>query len=220
MASGWLGQIKETPRRAPGTLTIIGINLVVFVLLTARSSLSDELVLHPSLDSIREKPWTLITVFFSHEIHVHFLINMALFFVFGSALEKLTSTRTVVLVYLLAGFVGSLVTVPAAAILNRDETVVGASAAVFGVVAAFAAMCPSKRIIGGTAKNYAIALFVVNLVLAIGRPELSVGAGAHAIGLGVGWLYGYWLRGRIRVDEVNSLTSSKLMQPSDLTPPE
>lgn len=57
---------------------------------------------------ILERPWTLVTVFFSHELPIHIIVNMALLFFFGLELEKATNAKTVILVYLAAGLIGSM----------------------------------------------------------------------------------------------------------------
>ena len=113
------------------TLAIIVINIVIFIALNTITELSTELILYPELDMVLQRPWTLVTVFFSHEGIIHILGNMSLLLFFGARLEKITSSKNVLLIYLISGFVGSLTILSTAPLIGWEETVRGASAAVF-----------------------------------------------------------------------------------------
>ncbi|EEG78845.1 rhomboid family intramembrane serine protease [Dethiobacter alkaliphilus] len=187
----------ESIRDRQGTLVIIFINLVFFIAINTVPNIGDKLFLDPQVSMILERPWTLVTVFFSHEIHIHFLGNMGLLYFFGSELEKITTPKTIFLIYLIAGFIGSLAIIPVAYLIEWNDTVVGASAAVWGIVATFAAMRPNVSILGGKAKHWAVTLFIMNAVLAIINPQnLGVGSGAHAMGIIVGVMIGYCLKNK------------------------
>ena len=196
MKEKMIEKYKKSLLSSRGTLAIIFINIVVFITLNTIPDLADEILLYPQLGMIMRRPWTLVTVFFSHQIHVHLLANMGLVFVFGIQLEKITSSKTIFLIYLIIGFIGSLATIPVASLLEWTESVVGASAAAWGVVSAFAAMRPNTSILGGKAKFWVVALFVSNAIITILNPQISVGAGAHAIGITVGLICGYWIKNR------------------------
>lgn len=183
---------KKTIQKA--TLTIIVINTLIFIALHTIPNLADKLLLKPDLDVIIGRPWTLVTVFFSQERYVHILINMGLFFIFGKELEKITSSKTVFLIYITTGFIGSLTFIPIAHLVGWTEHVFGASAAVMGVIAAFAVMRPNTRILGSKAILFPGVLFTSNAILLILQPQISIGGGAHAIGIVVGLVCGYLLK--------------------------
>jgi len=61
-----------------GTLVIMFINIALFFALNITPNLGDKLLLNPEIYMIIERPWTLITVLFSHEVHIHLIINMFL----------------------------------------------------------------------------------------------------------------------------------------------
>ncbi len=186
---------KTIVQGSHATLTIIVINILVYITLNTVPNLADILLLDPDL--IFEKPWTLFSVFFSHEWFFHLLGNMGLLFVFGRPLEKITSSKSVLIVYLFTGFMGSLTFIPFAPLIGwTGGPVVGASAAVWGVVAAFAAMRPNTLILKGRAKYWAAALFIGNAVLLILDPQAMIGAAAHAAGIILGALCGFWLKTR------------------------
>ncbi len=178
------------------TLMIIAINIVIFIVLNTIPNIETELLIYPNL--ILKKPWTLVTVFFSHLIHVHLLVNMALLLIFGIKLEKLTSSKVVLLIYIISGFIGSLSIIPVSVVLDWTKDVAGASAAVFGVVAAFSVMQPNAIVLKSKAKTWLMSLFVSNIVIAILNPSISIGAGAHVAGIIVGMVYGYCLKRRSR----------------------
>lgn len=194
MNGNMLEKYKENIRAGQGTLVIILINLIIFIALNIIPNIEDKLLLSSDVNIIIERPWTLITVFFSHEIHLHIILNMALLFIFGLQLEKITNSKLLFSLYLLAGFIGSLVVVPVAFLIGTEDLITGASAAVFGIVTAFAVMRPDTLILRSKAKWWALALFIFNAIIVIINPQTSVGAAAHIAGIIVGLLFGYWLK--------------------------
>ncbi|MEJ6949643.1 rhomboid family intramembrane serine protease [Natronospora cellulosivora (SeqCode)] len=195
---------KKSLTFGSGTLTIFLINVVFFIMLRLFPEFSQYLLLNPRMDLILARPWTLITVFFSHEIFIHIIANMGLFLIFGNKLEKITNGKTVIMVYLLTGFVGSLTFPFFAPIIQWTGPVVGASAATWGIASAFAMMRPNYKFYDGeskvltslfglTAKLFVVLLFVINIIIFILNPSISIGAAAHAAGIIVGGICGYWL---------------------------
>jgi membrane associated rhomboid family serine protease len=178
------------------TLMIICINIMLFIALNTIPNIGDILLLNPKISMIIQKPWTLVTVFFSHEVPIHIFSNMGLLLCFGSKLEKITNSKVILAVYLICGFIGSLTIIPVASLTGNNELVAGASAAVFGIVATFAAMRPNTKVLGGKAKQWAASLFIVNAVIVILKPQVSVGGGAHVIGVVIGLIFGYWLKNK------------------------
>ncbi len=171
---------------SPMTFAIIALNILVFGLLNRFPQLADQLLVNPDL-GFGEKGWTLVTVFFSQEHPVHLIVNMGLFYLAGSALERLVGWKYLVLTYLLCGFAGSVTLRPFAAFIGWSGGLIpGASAAAFGVTAAFAVLQPKSKLAGTPARQFALALFVVNAVIFLFNPGMSVGAAAHAVGMLVG----------------------------------
>jgi membrane associated rhomboid family serine protease len=137
----------------------------------------------------------LFTVFFSHELLIHIALNMFLLLVFGTRLEKAADARVLFSVYVLCGFLGSL-TIPAYAsvIGYAGGPIAGASASAFGVAAACAALQPDAVVLKSKAKHWIVALFIVNALLTVQNPHVSVGGPAHAVGIAAGAVFGYALR--------------------------
>jgi membrane associated rhomboid family serine protease len=178
---------------SPAVLTLIGINVAVFVAQLVRSDVAEALLLRSGA-ALTERPWTLLTVFFLHEILVHIAALVLIMLIFGVALEQLVGARHVVSIYLAAGFVGSLAIVLASGALGVDERMVGSSAAFHGIIAAFIALRPDAVVLGSKARTWLIVLVVVNLVLMFPTDLTPLSGPGHLAGLAVGFLYGRQLR--------------------------
>jgi membrane associated rhomboid family serine protease len=176
--------------RSPAVLSLIGVNIAVFVAQLIRNAVAGALVLQAG-EAVIERPWTLVTVMFLHEHLAHLALLVVVLLAFGISLERRTGARHLVLIYLAAGFVGSLVIVLVAGGFGWDERMVGSSAAFHGIIAAFVALRPDATVLGSPAKTWLLALIVINLVLMVptgfGTPLSSA---AHLMGLAVGFLYG------------------------------
>ena len=194
MSEKMLEKNKVTIGKRKGTILIILLNLILFIALNLLPSIEENLLLNPEISVIIEKPWTLFSVFFSHQLLLHFLVNMVLLFVFGLELEKITNSKFVISLYVLAGLVGSLAIVPASVLGRSNDLIAGASAAVFALVAAFAVMRPDASILKSKAKLWALALFIFNALTLFINPEMSQSAFAHITGILVGIIVGYWIR--------------------------
>jgi membrane associated rhomboid family serine protease len=125
---------------------------------------------------------------------VHIAALVLVMLVFGVALEKLVGARHVVLIYLAAGFVGSLAIALTSGALGLDERMVGSSAAFHGIIAAFIALQPDAVVLRSKAKTWLIVLVVVNVVLMFPTDFTPLSGAAHLAGLAVGFLYGRQLR--------------------------
>ena len=71
---------KSVVRDTPATMAFILINIAVFIVLNTMPGMRDQLLLNHELHVILQRPWTLVTVFFSQELHIHLLLNMGMFF--------------------------------------------------------------------------------------------------------------------------------------------
>jgi membrane associated rhomboid family serine protease len=135
------------------------------------------------------RPWTFVTYMFLHGDPMHILFNMLGLYIFGSRVESRMGGSRFLQMYLIAGVVGAL----AHAVLSPGAPVVGASAAVYGVLMAYAMFWPRDRI-------YVMGVFPIEAWLAIvlyGLYDLSSGIGgggrvahfAHLGGLAGAYIY-------------------------------
>lgn len=135
------------------------------------------------------RPWGAFTYMFVHADFMHVFFNMLAIFFFGPPLESRWGGREFFKFYLVCGLGGVLLSflfVPAA--------VVGASAAAYGLMLAFAMNWPDSPIyIWGIlpvkAKWLVAFLFVMSLFSAFGTEMGGVAHMAHLGGLVTGFLY-------------------------------
>lgn len=184
---------QEYPRMTRVVYALIGINVVV-AFLGATIVRSSELV---SWFAFRQGPiaetwWTAFTYMFLHAGFLHLAFNLYTLWVFGPRLEHVWGSRSFALFYVWCGLGGAVFH----AIFGGLAPMAGASAAIFGVMLAYAMHWPKDEIyfFGVVPMRVAtmVALFIgFNLVLGV----LGSGAGggvayfAHLGGAVFGFLY-------------------------------
>ena len=193
----------RAPRRVPAarsagqrwgvvTLTLIALNVAMFVATAVsavteghsaldnhRSSLFADLQLVPLLVQVAGEDWRLITSAFLHIGLTHLALNMLALLLFGSELERSLGRWRYLALYLLSALGGSV-----AIQLFGDPrvAVAGASAAIWGLMGAFAALALVRRQeLRGIAT-----LLALNLVISVVVPGISLLG--HLGGLVVGFL--------------------------------
>jgi membrane associated rhomboid family serine protease len=135
------------------------------------------------------QPWGAVTYMFLHGGLWHLALNMLVLFFFGPPLEGKWGSTEFLKFYLVCGLGGV-----ALSFLFQDAAIIGASAAVYGVMLAFAMNWPDSPIyIWGVfpvkAKWLVGFLFVVSLLEATGGNGGNIAHFAHLGGLVTGFLY-------------------------------
>lgn len=189
--------------RSPAVLSIIAIEIAVFVAQALDPAVADRLALPAETASLGDRPWSPLTVMFLHENLAHLAVMVVMLAAFGTLLEKSARARNLVAVYVVSGLAGSLAVLAVVAVFPTDGTMVGASAAVFGVAAAVLARHPSSRVFGGTATQWLAALVGISIAFFFSQPLGSV---AHLTGLAVGVAYGRWVKALARSERVMQVT--------------
>jgi len=176
-------------RLTPWVKRLLIANAVVFVLtiLVGPRFVFEWFGFHPS--RILTRPWGALTYMFLHGGFWHLFVNMLVLFFFGPPLEARWGSREFIKFYLICGLGGV-----ALSFLFMPASVIGASAAVYGVMLAFAMAWPEAPIyIWGIfpvkAKWLVAFLFVVSLFSAVGDAGGGVAHFAHLGGLLTGFLY-------------------------------
>jgi rhomboid protease GluP len=127
--------------------------------------------------------WQLFTAMFVHFTIVHLVGNMLFLFIFGIRAEEMFDIKEYLMIYLLSGLAGNLLT-----LLFGPYTVsAGASGAIFGMFGAVTVYV--RRTIGQSILGALIYAFFLLLISA----GLEVNILAHLGGLAVGLLIGYFL---------------------------
>jgi len=127
-----------------------------------------------SADGMRAgRVYQLITFQFMHGGWLHLLGNMFTLYFFGRAMEETLGRKGLLALYLLSGTIGGLVQVIAAFTWPRfwGAPVVGASAGVFGLIAAFAMRAPDQPI---TMFIYFFPVTIQAKILLIGEAVISL----------------------------------------------
>ncbi len=140
-------------------------------------------------------PWrlyTLVSYMFLHGSFLHVFFNMFLLWMFGTAIEYAWGSRPFLRYYLVCGIGGGLT--QAALNWGTSVIIIGASAAVMGLLLAYAIMYPNQRVflfgIIGMRVKYLVAGYVImDLLLGITNPGSGIAHFAHLGGMAFGFIY-------------------------------
>jgi membrane associated rhomboid family serine protease len=163
--------------RRPGTYALIGLNVIVFLAeilgggsggFSGGGKLIHDAGLHgPSIAN--GDWWRVITGGFLHAGFLHLALNMYVLYVAGSILEPGIGTPRFLGIYFVSLVAGSL----GALLLDPHTTTVGASGAIFGLMAGVIVVARGR---GVEELASQFGLFVVlNLVLTFSIPGISIG---------------------------------------------
>lgn len=136
------------------------------------------------------RPWTVVTYMFVHAGFWHLFFNLLALFFFGPPLEQRWGSDEFVKFYLICGLGGAALSFAFA----WNHSVVGASAAVYGVMLAFAMTWPDSPIyiwgIFPVKAKWLVAIFVgLSLLSAVSGSNDGVAHFAHLGGFAAAFLY-------------------------------
>jgi membrane associated rhomboid family serine protease len=178
------------PRRFPPFTTgLIAVNIIAFLFdewLVRRGNFSIEIFGALSLGGLRSGYfWQLLSYQFLHANWIHLLLNCWGIFVFGPPLEAVLGKSRLATLYFVSGIAGGALQVAASifAYHRFGGPVVGASAGVFGLVAAFTSLFPEARM--------TLLLFFVIPVRMTANRMLTVAGVVTAVGI----MFPNWLLG-------------------------
>ncbi len=165
-------------------------NIAVFFLEMWYPPLKMQMAFYPPL--ILQRPWTVVTYMFIHENVTHIFFNMLVLFFFGPRVEMRLGEKRFLWLYFLSGIGGA-----AASFAFSSAAIIGASAAVFGVLLAFAMYWPKEKIllffiIPMDAWILVAGAVAFELYTGITGTEAGIAHFAHLGGLATGFLYLKW----------------------------
>lgn len=136
------------------------------------------------------RPWTIITYMFAHGNFWHIFFNMLVLFYFGPPLEARWGSREFVKYYFICGMGGAALSFAFA----FHSPIIGASAAVYGVMLAFAMNWPDSQIyiwaiLPVKAKFLVAFLGVFSVMSMVGGGGGNIAHAAHLGGFAAGFLY-------------------------------
>ncbi len=141
------------------------------------------------------RPWTFLTYMFLHTGPLHLAFNLLALFVFGPEVEERMGGGAFLRYYLLCGLGGAVFSLVLGWSFGQLNPVVGASAAVYGVLLAFAWAAPDRPIYvlfipEPIAAKWVVTFIVaLSLVLALMPASDGVSHLAHLGGFATGFLY-------------------------------
>jgi membrane associated rhomboid family serine protease len=141
------------------------------------------------------RPWTFLTYMFLHANFLHLTFNLLALFVFGPQVEERMGGGAFLRYYLLCGLGGAALSLILGWSFGRLNPVIGASAAVYGVLLAFAWASPDQPIYvlllpePIPAKWLVTFIVAISLVLALLPTSDGVAHLAHLGGFATGFLY-------------------------------
>ena len=163
-------------------------NTAVFVLQNIMPDLTYHMAFVPAAAIVR--PWTIVTYMFAHGGFMHLLLNMVGLFFFGPPLEERLGSRDFLIFYFICGLGGALLSFAFA----FQAPIIGASAAVYGVLLAFAIFWPDVQIyIWGIlpvkAKWLVGVIVAMSIINAFGGAQDGTAHFAHLGGFVAAFLY-------------------------------
>jgi membrane associated rhomboid family serine protease len=171
------GALSPTAGKMPATFALIGINVIVFLIELAgggagQFSGSGSVIHDAGLrgpDIANGDWWRVISGGFLHAGFLHLLFNMYVLYVAGSILEPGIGTPRFLGIYFVSLVAGSL----GALIVDPNTVTVGASGAIFGLMAAVIVVARGRGV-EQVAQQFGI-FIVLNLFLTFAIPGISIG---------------------------------------------
>ena len=165
---------------------LIAANVFVYMLTAQNPELKGALAFVPAL--VVQRPWTLFTYMFIHADFGHIFFNMLTLFFFGPRVEDRLGGGRFLTLYFVSGLFGAFTSM----VMSPMAGIVGASAAVFGVLLGFARLWPrAQLLIWGIVPVQARTLVIILTAVSLFMGGLSLGNVAHFAHLGGfvgGWL--------------------------------
>jgi len=191
----------------PWVQRILVANVIVYFLEQTAPGLIQPFVFVPR--EVFTHPWTLVTYMFIHDPRgfTHILFNMLGLYFFGGRVEERLGARRFLTLYFLSGISGAILSF----FLAPASSVIGASAAVFGVMLAFARFWPDVQILFMfflplQARFAVIVMAAMALWSGTHGSRSGVADFAHLGGFAGGFLYLKWLERREGIRRFRSKT--------------
>lgn len=185
----------------PGVKWLLIVNVGVYLLyfFSARfgaSAIFDFFGLIPS-QFVRGAVWQVATYLFLHDPNgvAHILFNMLALWMFGADLERTWGTKRFLEFYFICGVGAGLCVVVANFLASlANSFTIGASGAIYGLLAAYAVLFPDRTIFFNflfpiKAKYYALIIGAIILLNSFAAPGGQVSHFAHLGGMVIGYLY-------------------------------
>ncbi len=136
------------------TLALIGVMVIIFIAQTLVSGFTEQFALTPQ-KALNGSYWQFVTYMFLHGDEIHIFLNLFVMFIFGITVEKVLGERKYLMLFLIAGLGSSIIFLtitfalssPADLLINMQIPMLGASGAVFGIMAVYGFLYPRNWIV-------------------------------------------------------------------------
>lgn len=160
-----------TPKKPIITYTLIAINIFVFFLQIINQNIIEKFAVWNIGISEYGQFYRLLTGMFLHANIVHIAFNMYALYIVGHQLEGFLGKAKFLSVYIVSGFIGSLLSV---ALHTGNYAGVGASGAIFGLLGSLLYFGYHYRIyLGGVMRTQIIPLIAINLMIGFMSPGID-----------------------------------------------
>lgn len=197
--------IQNTFKEQSKLTVLIILNVSVFLTVNVISNIShlnllSYLALPLNNEDFIFKPWTLFTYMFTHAGLGHVFFNLILLFFSGRFFYSLLGEKRLIYLYIMSGLAGGALLLILGFIfpsIFENSILIGASAAVLGIITALAVYVPNMPVnvfllLEMPYKYFALLVFVISTVI-----DFAVNTGgkiSHIGGALFGLLYGYTLK--------------------------
>lgn len=210
------------PRLTSAVQWLVAINLVVyFIQLTILKPGDVQLALGFQTKDLGHQWWTIATYMFVDGGFWALALNMYALWLFGPRLERKWGAREFLRFYFFCGVGGWFAHL---AFVPGDSLLIGASAAVFGVMLAYASLWSDEPlfvfgVIPTTVRWLVIFVGALNIVSGITSTGAQGGIAylAHAGGIAAGWLY-LRMTAAVSLEQVRQSVSPVPDEPEDVPP--
>jgi rhomboid protease GluP len=195
--------LSQRPRLV--TNILIGINVAIYIVLAILSQNFFEINLNVLASAgaqinslvLQGQYWRIFTAMFLHFSIAHIALNMLSLFFVGTAVEVMYGKWRYLLIYLVSGIAGGIVTL---LVMPPETIAAGASGAIFGVFGALGVFYIVNRQALGSYGRGAIAnwLFWMAINLVYGFSVPGIGIWDHIGGLAAGMILGLIVLPRLR----------------------
>jgi membrane associated rhomboid family serine protease len=146
------------------------------------------------IDSGYFMPWQLITYMFLHGGFMHLFMNMFVLWMFGFELENIWGSKKFLLYYLMCGLAAAVANEIIAPLITSVGPTVGASGAIYGILAAFVFLFPNRPLylyfmFPIKAKYFIFIYMFIDFMNIISNANTGIAHVAHLGGAVAGFIY-------------------------------
>jgi len=203
------------------TLALVGFIIAIFVIQNLVVGFTEQFALTPA-KALRGEVWQFVTYMFLHGDEIHIFLNLFVLFIFGITVEKVLGARKYLTLFFLAGIGSSVIFLvitfalssPADLLINMQIPMLGASGAVFGIMAVYGFLYPRNWIImfPGIPMPAIAAVFVfagLEIFYGLTGSQPGIANWGHLGGILVGIIFILVLKYRKKLDEKKWTTKNQ-----------